>query len=181
MARRPWDGPGVLVLLLVVLAAALVYPVFADSYDVGNFSYFLIWIFMALGLCLMWGYGGMLSFGQTLFFGIAGYAYGVLAINIGGGSATFAALVLSIVIAMIAAGILGYFMIWGGISGVFFGIVTLSATLVLAFFLGQTAGPEWHIGAARLNGFNGMKGMDPLSRSAISTSRAPRSTTSWSR
>ena len=56
-----------------------------DSYDVGNFSYFLIWIFMALGLCLMWGYGGMLSFGQTLFFGIAGYAYGVLAINMGGG------------------------------------------------------------------------------------------------
>ena len=51
---------------LVVLAVALVYPVFADSYDVGNFAYFLIWIFMALGLCLMWGYGGMLSFGQTL-------------------------------------------------------------------------------------------------------------------
>ena len=59
--------------LLLVLAGALIYPVFADSYDVGNFSYFLIWIFMALGLCLMWGYGGMLSFGQTLFFGIAGY------------------------------------------------------------------------------------------------------------
>jgi len=33
---------------------------------------------------------------------------------------------------------------------------------VLAFFLGQTAGPEWAIGEARLNGFNGMKGMDPL-------------------
>ena len=27
---------------LVVLAGALIYPVFADSYDVGNFSYFLI-------------------------------------------------------------------------------------------------------------------------------------------
>ncbi len=147
---------------LAVLLGALIYPIFADSYDVGNFSYFLIWIFMALGLCLMWGYGGMLSFGQTFFFGIAGYAYGVLAINMGGGSTTIAALVFSIIIAMIAAAILGYFMIWGGISGVFFGIVTLSATLVLAFFLGQTAGPEWHIGAARLNGFNGMKGMDPL-------------------
>src|SRR6266576_1488629 len=115
------------------------------------------WTFMALGLCLMWGYGGMLSFGQTLFFGISGYAYGVLAINMGGGSTTIAALVLSIIIAMIAAGILGYFMIWGGINGIFFGIVTLSATLVLAFFLGQTAGPEWHIGPARLNGYNGMK------------------------
>jgi branched-chain amino acid transport system permease protein len=147
---------------LVVLAGALSYPLFADSYDVGNFAYFLIWIFMALGLCLMWGYGGMLSFGQTFFFGIAGYGYGVLAINMGGGTATIAALVLSVLVAMLAAGVLGYFMIWGGINGIFFGIVTLSATLVLAFFLGQTAGPEWHIGPARLNGFNGMKGMDPL-------------------
>jgi branched-chain amino acid transport system permease protein len=147
---------------LAVLAGALTYPLFADSYDVGNFAYFLIWIFMALGLCLMWGYGGMLSFGQTFFFGIAGYSYGVLAINMGGGTATIAALAFSVVLAMVAAGILGYFMIWGGISGIFFGIVTLSATLVLAFFLGQTAGPEWHIGPARLNGFNGMKGMDPL-------------------
>lgn len=147
---------------IVVLVAALIYPLFADSYDVGNFSYFLIWIFMALGLCLMWGYGGMLSFGQTLFFGIAGYGYGVLAIDMGGGTMTITALILSVLIAMVAAGILGYFMIWGEISGMFFGIVTLSATLVLAFFLGQTAGPEWHIGAARLNGFNGMKGMDPL-------------------
>ena len=28
-------------------------------------------------------------------------------------------------------------MIWGGINGIFFGMVTLSATLVLAFFLGR--------------------------------------------
>ena len=44
----------------------------------------------------------------------------------------------------------------------FFGIVTLSTTLALAAFVGQTAGPEWTIGAARLNGFNGMQGMSPL-------------------
>src|SRR4051794_13709987 len=138
---------------LAVLAAALIYPVFADSYDVGNFSYFLIWIFMALGLCLMWGYGGMLSFGQTLFFGIAGYAYGVLAINMGGGSATIAALVLSIVIAMIAAGILRYFMILGGINRIFFCIVSPSATLVVAVFLGQTAGPGRANGPARPKGY----------------------------
>src|SRR5271168_4439651 len=163
---RLLDGPqtlgtsrGFWICAVLVLLVALIYPAFADPYDVGNFAYFLIWVFMALGLCLMWGYGGMLSFGQTFFFGISGYAYGVLAIYMGGGSATIAALVLSVFVAMIAAGILGYFMIWGGINGLFFGIVTLSATLVLAFFLGQTAGPEWHIGPARLNGYNGMKGM----------------------
>jgi branched-chain amino acid transport system permease protein len=75
---------------------------------------------------------------------------------------TILALVLAIALAALAALVLGYFMIWGGIGGVFVGIVTLSATLVLAFFFGQTAGPEWHIGPARLNGFNGMKDMEPL-------------------
>lgn len=156
------NGRGFWLTFLTVLAVALIYPIFADSYDVGNFSYFLIWIFMALGLSLIWGYGGMLTFGQTFFFGIAGYGYGVLAIIMGGGTMTIAALILSVLVAALAAAVLGYFMIWGRISGMFFGIVTLAATLSLAFFLGQTAGPEWHIGGARLNGFNGMKGMDPL-------------------
>ena len=148
---------------LALIAVALAFPAFADPYDVGNFAYFLIWIFMALGLCLMWGYGGMLSFGQTFFFGLGGYGYGVIEINIGaahGGS--LAAMVLAVCLAAIAAVVLGYFMIYGRISGVFFGIVTLSTTLALAAFVGQTAGPEWTIGAARLNGFNGMQGMSPL-------------------
>ncbi len=147
----------------LVLAAALVYPAFADPYDVGNFGYFLIWIFMALGLCVMWGLCGMLSFGQTFFFGVGGYAYGVLAIDLGNGPlATLAGLFGAVALASLAAALLGYFMIYGRINGVFFGIVTLSFTLALAFFLGQTAGPEWAIGKARLNGFNGMQGMSPL-------------------
>ena len=156
------NGPGFWTGFGLVLVAALLYPMFANSYDVGNTAYFLIWIFMPLGLCLIWGYGGMLSFGSTLFFGLSGYAYGVLAINLGGDGWTFLALVLSVGISALAALVLGYFLIWGRIGGVFFGIVTLSATLVLAFFLAQTAGPEWRIGDARLNGFNGMTGMDPL-------------------
>ena len=147
----------------LVLASALIYPAFADPYDVGNFAYFFIWIFMALGLCVMWGLCGMLSFGQTFFFGVGGYAYGVLAIDLGNGPvATLAGLFGAVALASLAAAVLGYFMIYGRIGGVFFGIVTLSFTLALAFFLGQTAGPEWAIGKARLNGFNGMQGMSPL-------------------
>jgi branched-chain amino acid transport system permease protein len=48
------------------------------------------------------------------------------------------------------------------VSGVFFGIVTFATTLALAAFMHQTAGPEWAIGKARFNGFNGMGGMPPL-------------------
>ena len=157
------NGRAFWISFIVVLALVLAFPLAADSYTVGNIAYMLLWVFMALGLSLMWGYGGILSFGQTFFFGIAGYSYGVFAINFGGGGMTILALVLAVALAALAALVLGYFMIWGGVGGVFFGIVTLSATLMLAFFLGQTAGPEWHIGPARLNGYNGMKDMEPLS------------------
>ena len=67
----------------VVLAFAVGYPLVTDSYTVGNTVYFFNWVFMALGLCVIWGYAGALSFGQTAFFGLAGYGYGVITLNFG--------------------------------------------------------------------------------------------------
>jgi urea transport system permease protein len=52
---------------VVVLALVLAYPLVATPYDVGNFAYFFIWLFTALGLCVMWGYGGIMSFGRHSF------------------------------------------------------------------------------------------------------------------
>jgi branched-chain amino acid transport system permease protein len=146
------------------VAAALAFPLVADSYQVGSGAFFLSWVFMALGLSLMWGHAGIMSFGQTAFFGLAGYGYGVLSINLGTEHGlTFVALLGAVAVAGLAALVLGYFMFYGGLGGVFVGIVTLAVTLALATFLNQTAGPQWTIGAARLNGYNGMGGMPPLS------------------
>lgn len=151
-----------LVFALAVLAAGL-YPAFADAWTVGNAAYFMVWTFMAMGLSVVWGYAGALSFGQTAFFGLAGYSYGVLTLNIGSAYGfTIIALFLSVGLAGLFALVIGYFMFYGRISGVFIGIVTLSVTLVLETFMAQTAGPQWAIGSARLNGFNGMSGMPPL-------------------
>lgn len=156
-------GRGFWSLFALVLAGALAYPLFSDGYTVGNTVYFFVWVFIALSLSLIWGYGGSLSFGQTAFFGIAGYAYGILTINFGSAYGfTWLALLLAIGIAALFALLLGYFMFFGRIAGVFLGIVTLAVTLMLERFMAQTAGPEWHIGAARLNGFNGMSAMPPL-------------------
>jgi branched-chain amino acid transport system permease protein len=156
-------GPAFWSLFALVLAVACVYPLFGDGYTVGNTVYFFVWVFIALSLCLIWGYGGSLSFGQTAFFGIAGYGYGVLTINFGSAYGfTFVALLLAIGLAALFALLLGYFMYFGRIAGVFLGIVTLAVTLTFERFMAQTAGPEWHIGTARLNGFNGMSAMPPL-------------------
>lgn len=156
-------GPAFWGLFVIVLLAALVYPLFSDGYTVGNTVYFFVWVFIALSLCLIWGYGGSLSFGQTAFFGIAGYGYGILTFNFGSAYGfTLVALVAAVAIAALFAVLLGYFMFFGRIAGVFLGIVTLAVTLMLERFMAQTAGPEWHIGSARLNGFNGMSAMPPL-------------------
>lgn len=156
-------GPAFWVPFALVLAGAVAYPAFADGYTVGNTVYFFTWVFMALGLSLIWGYGGALSFGQTAFFGVAGYGYGILTLNFGAAHGfTLIAVVLAVALAALFALLLGYFLYFGRIAGVFLGIVTLSVTLVLERFMAQTAGPEWKIGAARLNGFNGMSGMPPI-------------------
>jgi urea transport system permease protein len=136
---------------------------FSDDYTTGNAAYFLTWLFMAAGLCLIWGYGGTLSFGQTAFFGIGGYAYGILTINFGADyGVTLYALAASVILGAVVAALLGYFLFYGRIHGVFLGIVTLAVSILLERFMAQTAGPQWHIGEARLNGFNGMNGMPAL-------------------
>jgi branched-chain amino acid transport system permease protein len=157
------SGLGFWIAAALVLLAGLVYPNFASSYTVGNAAYFLVWTFMAMGLGVVWGYCGALSFGQTAFFGLAGYAYSVITINIGSAfGLTWLALILAVALAGLFALMIGYFMFYGRIKGVFVGIVTLSVTLVFETFMAQTAGPQWRIGDARLNGFNGMSGMPPL-------------------
>ncbi|WP_413740510.1 ABC transporter permease subunit [Sodalis sp. RH14] len=148
---------------LLVLAAALALPLVVDGATVGDFSYFLLWTFCAIGLAAMWGHAGILSFGQTAFFGLAGYTYGVMTLNFGDGAlSTWAGLAVALAVAAAVAAALGYLMFYGGVTGIFIGIVTLSFTLVMETFMSQTAGPQWAIGTARLNGFNGMSGMPPL-------------------
>lgn len=147
----------------IALLIAAVFPLAADSYNVGNAAYVLLWTFMAMGLSLMWGYTGILSFGQSAFFGIAGYAYGVISINLGQDyGLTQAALIGALLIVALVASIFGYVLFYGKLSAILVTIVTLSLTLVLALFMAQTAGPQWAIGEARLNGYNGMTGMPPL-------------------
>ncbi|WP_024506846.1 branched-chain amino acid ABC transporter permease [Bradyrhizobium sp. ARR65] len=156
-------GPAFWTMFALVLLVACAFPLLTDGYTVGNTVYFFVWVFIALSLCLIWGYGGSLSFGQTAFFGIAGYGYGILTLNFGAAYGfTLIALLLAVGIAALFAMLLGYFMFFGRIAGVFLGIVTLAVTLTLERFMAQTAGPEWHIGVARLNGFNGMSAMPPL-------------------
>src|SRR5258705_9477032 len=62
-------------------------------------------------------------------------------------------LLLAIALPAAFAALLGYFMFYGRISDVYLGVITLTVTLILFNSVNSTAGPEFHIGVARLGGF----------------------------
>jgi urea transport system permease protein len=51
----------------------LILPLWLDSFRLNLVGKYLTYAFAALGLVLCWGYGGILSLGQGVFFGLGGY------------------------------------------------------------------------------------------------------------
>jgi len=69
MSRQDVLAFSVLALLLVV-----VLPLSLDIFRLGQVGKYLTYAFVAIGLVLCWGYGGILSLGQGVFYGLGGYA-----------------------------------------------------------------------------------------------------------
>jgi urea transport system permease protein len=67
--RSELMGLAVLALLLVVIL-----PLSLDVFRLNLVAKYLTYAFVAIGLVLCWGFGGILSLGQGVFFGLGGYA-----------------------------------------------------------------------------------------------------------
>lgn len=124
-----------------------------------DLSVIFVLALLALSMSFLWGYVGILSFGQTAFFGLGGYVYAVTSLNLGD---TTPAFLLGIVLPMIFSLILGYFMIYGRISDIYFSIITLVVTLILEKAVRATSGAQYVIGDVRLGGQNGIPGVPGL-------------------
>src|SRR3954471_10559429 len=61
-------------LLVLTLLLAVVMPLTFDAFRLNLVGKYLTYAFVAVGLVLCWGYGGVLSLGQGVFFGLGGYA-----------------------------------------------------------------------------------------------------------
>lgn len=138
---------------IAMLTAIVIFPTVAPLYTLINVTLYMSMGIFALSLALLWGYGGILCFGQSAFFGLGAYAYAIAAINFG--DTTLAAAFAIGVPALFAAG-LGYFLFYGRLSDVYLGVITLTVTLILFKLVNSTGGDVWRIGEARIGGFNGI-------------------------
>lgn len=142
-----------------LLAALVSLPYFIDIALQLDLAIIFVSALLALSMSFLWGYAGILSFGQTIFFGLGGYCYAILALNTGVTGWPFLA---AIVLPMVFSAILGYFMIYGRISDIYLSVITLVVTLIFEKGIRSTSGPEYVIGSVRLNGQNGIPGVPAL-------------------
>tara|TARA_Y100001970_G_scaffold267935_1_gene358566 strand:+ start:24863 stop:25966 length:1104 start_codon:yes stop_codon:yes gene_type:complete len=139
--------------VLTLTAVFISMPHWMEMFIILEMSRFFGMALLALSMSFLWGYGGMLSFGQTAFFGLGGYAYTILSLNI---DDTTGPLFFAPFFAACAAAIFGYFMIYGRISNIYFSAITLVFTLILEKAIRSTSGDQYIIGSVKLKGQNGI-------------------------
>ena len=142
---------------LIGAAAMLILPLFAGHYALTPLA---AQAMLALSLGLIWGFGGILCFGQGAFYGLGAYSFAVAAINFGDG---WSAMIFAVLVPAAAAAVLGAMMFYGRLSDVYLAVVTLVFTLIIFRYLNSAAGPEYAVGDARLGGFNGIPNFPVLS------------------
>jgi len=148
---RTWGGITLIAILLLLA------PLFLSDFRLSLLGKFLTFAIAAMGMVLIWGFGGMLSLGQGLFFGLGAYALAMyLKLETAQGrlpdfmvwtgltelpwfwtpfqSPVFAIAMVFIIPTVVAAA-LGFFVFRSRIQGVYFSIITQALTLLVSTLL----------------------------------------------
>ncbi len=142
-------------------------PFWPDSYAVTLLGKFICYAMVAVAMDLIWGYTGILSLGQTLFFALGGYAFGMYLMRGIGREGQYQsdlpdfmvfldwkefplhwlgtdhflwAVFLVVAVPGLLALVFGYFAFRSRIKGVYFSIITQALTFafMLLFFRNET-------------------------------------------
>jgi len=152
-----WVSAALWLAIGIVLLFGL--PVMLDDYTLIQVTIYAVMSILGVSLAFIWGFGGILCFGQTAFFGLGAYTYAIAVLNMGESTLPF---FLAIGVPALFAALLGYVIFYGRLSDVYMGVITLTVTLILFNLVNSTAGPQWKIGVAPLGGFNGIPGIPTL-------------------
>jgi urea transport system permease protein len=122
--RSESGGAALVFLLLAVL------PGFVSGYVIYILPQYLLYGVLAMSLALLWGFTGILSFGQAAFFALGAYAMGLAQQWDVGVNGAYLALAISIAVGATLAGLVGYFLFSAGVRDVYFVLVTLALSIM---------------------------------------------------
>lgn len=125
---------GFILIFVLILLLLTVLPFFVDLFYQTFLTELFVWILFAISFDLIFGYTGLLSFGQALFFGLGSYTVTILMRQFGFN--TELSLLLSIVIPILFAWFVGYFSV--KLTGIHFVIITIIFAII-----GNIIGDTW--------------------------------------
>ncbi|MDX1422542.1 MAG: branched-chain amino acid ABC transporter permease [Kiloniellales bacterium] len=127
-SRGLWQGETWIALPIFAVLAIL--PAVMSGYVIYILPQYMLFGVLAMSLGLLWGYGGILSFGQASFFAIGGYAMGLVmqqAIPVHG---AYAGLIVAVLLGGLVAALAGYFLFSAGVRATYFVLVTLALSII---------------------------------------------------
>lgn len=131
------------------LAVLWLVPLVLDTRSVSLMSRYLLFGIAALGLDLLWGRAGLLSFGHAAVFGLGAYASGLVLVKTDwAAQQPLSVIVIGVAVSALFGLIAGVVLFYGRVKGVYFGIVTLLLTLLL-----EQLAATW---SGLTGGFNGL-------------------------
>jgi len=138
-ARRSSRGRrALLALALTVIALVVVCagPMVLDTYTVNILVRAFLYAAVALTVDILWGYTGILTFGQSAFFGIGAYALALFFTEMGFSTQTvLMSIAGAVVVAAAVAAIVGWISFWPGASPLYVAIVTLALPIIVVQLL----------------------------------------------
>lgn len=184
LIQRRTDIPGA---VAVVVLLAIVMPMVLDPFRLNLIGKYLAFAFVAIGIVLTWGYGGILSLGQGVFFGLGGYMMAMFLKLEASAPELPDFMVWSsveqlptwwlpfkslgwtllgiFVVPAVVAYLFSYAIFRRRVSGVYFAIVTLSLALTLTVVVVGQQGDTG--GANGITDFRTLLGMDILSDDSL--------------
>lgn len=160
-----WIAYGIFSLLVFI-------PLFSSMYSQLVFGKFISYMIFALALDILWGYAGLMNLGFALFFGLGGYVLGI-SLSCQNGLPAFMefggltqipllykslqnipfAFFMGLFVPVAVAFILGLFIFYSKIKGVFYNLITLALAALFELLL---ATKQMYTGGS--SGINGIAG-----------------------
>ena len=117
---------GFILIFSLILLVFIALPFFIDLFYQTFLTELFVWILFAISFDLIFGYTGLLSFGQALFFGLGGYSVAIAIMRFGLNSGI--GLLLSVIVPILFACFVGYFSV--KLTGIHFVIITIIFALI---------------------------------------------------
>jgi len=145
-----------LVLLLTLALAALLLivigPMFLGRFSLNVLTRSMIYAMLAITVDLLWGYTGVLTFGQAAFFGVGAYATAMVLTHIGASPALFVvALVAAVLVPLVLGLAVGWLSFYHGSTPLYATVISLVVPIVVTQLI--FSGGTWTGSSSGLVGY----------------------------